>query len=111
MSPTELTHRSGLTQRGSFPRSTGVGQEVNMSTSDVRLSAFAALVLTIRAVRKVGAEQRFCQRGAKSWLAVFALFCPLFCAAQSEIEFKEYSAGLPFAISAGPDGAMWFTNY
>ncbi|HYK91308.1 MAG TPA: Virginiamycin B lyase [Acidobacteriota bacterium] len=51
-------------------------------------------------------------RASTRALSLAALLCAAFlCQAQPTIEFKEYNVGVPFDITAGPDGAMWFTNY
>ena len=65
------------------------------------------------AARKgVAFHRALLQAGASTlWLMLMVLCVNTLLPAQPKIMIKEYPVGLPFAITAGPDGAMWFTNY
>ena len=52
------------------------------------------------------------QAPAGAMLLIALLLCVVsWSRAQVAIDIKEYPVGFPFDITAGPDGAMWFTNY
>ncbi len=62
--------------------------------------------------RSAVTERSLLRAGARAMSLMVLLLCvTTLSPAQPTITIKEYPVGFPLDITAGPDGAMWFTNY